>query len=270
MRLALLADVHGNLEALDAVLAEVDRWGADALVCAGDPVGYGPDPETCIERLRGRGALCIGGNHEAMVLGTLGFDRCNHVGIRAALWTRRRLSDGARAFLAALPALLRLEDVVICHGDLDDPERYLASPQRADAALAALAEREPDARVLVAGHTHHQVLYRSGVAWRRPPGDAAVRLAPASRWLVNPGAVGQSRDPSPLARYARYDTTGRAVKFRELPYAHDRTITKLARAGLAAQVCLLPKAGLAARVDGLRTRWARLRAPSREPPRSRS
>jgi diadenosine tetraphosphatase ApaH/serine/threonine PP2A family protein phosphatase len=266
MRLALLADVHANLEALEAVLADVDGWGADALVCAGDLVGYGPDPEGCIERLRRRGALCIAGNHEAMVLGTLGFERCAHVGIRAALWTRRRLSDGARAFLASLPATLRVGDVVVCHGSLDDPEHYLASQERADAALAALARREPDARVLVAGHTHHQALHRAGLPWRPPARATRLQLGATSRWLVNPGSVGQSRDRSPLARYARCDTTAREVEFRELAYAHDVTLAKLARAGLVARVCLPPKAGIAARIDGLRTRWARLRAPPVERP----
>ncbi len=260
MRLALLSDVHANLEALDAVLAHAEGWGADAVVCAGDLVGYGPDPEACIERVRSRGALCVAGNHDAMVLGNLGFERCNSVGIRAALWTRRMLSSGARAFLASLPATRRIGDVVICHGSLDDVEEYLASPPHADAALAALAEREPGAGVLVAGHTHHQAVYRTGVPWQPPPRGTRIPLAATWRWLVNPGSVGQSRDRSPLARYARYDTTTRQLEFHEVRYAHDVTLAKLRRAGLVASVCLPPKTGLAARIDGLRTRWARLRA----------
>jgi diadenosine tetraphosphatase ApaH/serine/threonine PP2A family protein phosphatase len=260
MRLALLSDVHANLEALDAVLGDVDAWGADALACAGDLVGYGPDPEACVARLRGRGALCIAGNHEAMVLGTLGFERCTSAGIRAALWTRRTLSDGARAFLSSLPATRRIGDVVLCHGSLDDPEEYLASPLHADAALAALAGRVPEAGVLVAGHTHHQVLHRAGEPWHAPPRGTAIRVEATWRWLVNPGSVGQSRDRSPLARYARYDTTARHLEFREVEYRYDVTIAKLRRAGLFASVCLPAKKGLAARIEGLRTRWARLRA----------
>jgi diadenosine tetraphosphatase ApaH/serine/threonine PP2A family protein phosphatase len=260
MRLALLSDVHANVEALDAVLADVDAWRADALLCAGDLVGYGPDPEACIERLRSRRALCIAGNHEAMALGNLGFERCNSVGIRAALWTRRTLSPGARAFLASLPATRRIDDVVMCHGSLGDVEEYLASPPRADAALAALEEREPGAGVLVAGHTHHQVLYRTGVPWHPPPPGTRIPLASTWRWLVNPGAVGQSRDRSPLARYARFDTATRQLEFREIGYAHDVTLVKLRRAGLVASVCSPPKKGLAAGLDRLRTRWARLRA----------
>jgi putative phosphoesterase len=260
MRLAVVSDVHSNLEALDAVLADVDRWGADALVCAGDLVGYGPDPDACLERLQARGALCIAGNHDAMALGTLGFDRCTHVGIRAALWTRRTLSDGARAFLGALPRTRRIGDVVVCHGDLDDFENYVASPPLADATLAALATREPGAGVLILGHTHHQVLYRTGLPWQPPPRGVRLPLAPSWRWLVNPGSVGQSRDRSPVARYARYDATIRELEFREVEYPHDLTIAKLRRAGLFASVCLPPRDGLSATIDDLRTLWARLRA----------
>lgn len=267
MRLALLADVHANLEALEAVLADVDRWGAEEVVCAGDLVGYGPDPEPCIALLRERHARCVAGNHEGMVLGTLGFERAGHVAIRAALWTRARLTDAARAFLATLPPTLRLGEVVVCHGSLDDPERYLSTPERADAVLAELALRVPEAQVLVAGHTHHQFLHRAGLPWCPPPRGAPLQLAGAERWLVNPGSVGQSRDRAPLARYARLDTAARSVEFRELAYPHARTIAKLARAGLAARVCLPPPSpGLAARVDGLRTRLARLRVRHRERP----
>lgn len=260
MRLALLSDVHSNLEALEAVLADVDRWGADALVCAGDLVGYGPDPVACLERLRGRGALCIAGNHEGMVLGRLGLEGSPRAARRAALWTRRTLPDGARAFLAALPATLRLGPAVVCHGTLGDPEHYLATRERAEAALELLAARAPDAQVLVAGHTHHPALHRPGQPWRPPPRGARLPLDAGARWLVNPGSVGQSRDPAPLARYARLETAPLAVEFRELEYAHEVTVAKLARAGLDPHVSLPPRAGLAARLEGLRARLSRGRA----------
>jgi diadenosine tetraphosphatase ApaH/serine/threonine PP2A family protein phosphatase len=260
VRLALLADVHANLEALEAVLVDVERWKADAILCAGDLVGYGPDPEPCLARLRDRGALCVAGNHDLMVLGALGFERCRHAGIRAALWTRGRLSETARAFLASLPVARRIGELVMCHGDLDDPERYLASARRADEALATLAQREPGARLLVVGHTHHQALHRTGAPWQAPAVGVPLRVGGWSRVLVNPGAVGQSRDRAPLARYARYHVTARTIEFREVAYAHAATVAKLARAGLVARVCMPPQEGLAARIDGLRTRWARLRA----------
>ena len=90
MKLALISDLHGNLEALDAVLRDLDRVSPGArLVCAGDVVGYGPDPEACIGRLQERDALCVMGNHEEMVLGRRDFSRCVYAGIVAAVWTRR-------------------------------------------------------------------------------------------------------------------------------------------------------------------------------------
>jgi putative phosphoesterase len=260
MRLVLISDVHANLEALDAVLAHAAAWRPDAIACAGDLVGYGPDPDACLERLREQGALCIAGNHDGMVLGTLGLERCVSAGVRAALWTRRTLSARGRAYLAALPATRRIGDVVLCHGTLDDVRQYVATPRAADAALDVLARREPGATVLVAGHTHHQVLHQPGAPWRPPPPGVRLRLAPGRRWLVNPGSVGQSRDRAPLARYARYDTAAREVEFCELSYDHAVTVAKLRRAGLFASVCLPPKTGLARRLDGLRTRWVRLRA----------
>src|SRR5262245_15200964 len=104
MRLALLADVHANLEALTAVLADLDRRAPDAaVVCAGDLVGYGPDPDACIERLHDRRACCVFGNHEEMVLGRRDFSRCVRAGIVAAMWTRAHLGDAARRFLSVLP-----------------------------------------------------------------------------------------------------------------------------------------------------------------------
>lgn len=260
MRWAVLADVHANLEALEAVLADADAWGAEAIVCAGDLVGYGADPEACIARLRQRGAHCISGNHEGMVLGRIGFERCVHAGIRAALWTARTLSDGARAYLAALPATLRLgAAVVVCHGSLDDPEHYLASPRRADAALAQLAARYAGASVLICGHTHQPLFYAEGGPWHRPALDVVHVLSPERRWLVNPGAVGQSRDATVAARYVRFEDTTRSVTFRELAYDQATTRRKMRRAGLVARVAAPPPSGLIGRVEALRTRWARYR-----------
>ena len=135
MRLALIADVHGNLEALDAVIADIDERSPDArIVCAGDLVGYGPDPEACIDRLRSIGVPCVMGNHEEMVLGRRGFSRCTQAGITAAVWTRQNLSPGATTFLGSLPPWRHATPrVVVCHGNLDDaglPARRLQVPRR--------------------------------------------------------------------------------------------------------------------------------------------
>ncbi|MBI5548815.1 MAG: metallophosphoesterase family protein [Deltaproteobacteria bacterium] len=262
MRWALLSDVHGNLEALEAVLADIDAWSGEGVLCAGDIVGYGPDPESCIALLRERGTLAVAGNHEGMVLGRLGFERCVHAGIRAALWTRDTLSPPARRYLADLPPRREIPlDLVVTHGSLGDWQRYLSSAQAADQAIEQLEREHPQAQILVCGHTHAARLYRKGLVWRAPPLDLPLELGADGRWLINPGSVGQSRDERPRARYARYDSTARVVVFRELSYRSDVTLSKLGAAGLVARVHAKPMGFLAARWERLRDRWARWRAP---------
>jgi predicted phosphodiesterase len=260
MRWALLADVHANLEALEAVLAHARDWPADGILCAGDLVGYGADPEACIELLRARGVACVTGNHEGMVLGRLGFDRCVHAGIRAALWTRAVLSETARSWLSALPGALALPPgLVVCHGRLGDPEYYVSTAPRAAAALAQLAREYPEARMLICGHTHRQMLYINGAAQGVAIG-APLELDRSGRCLINPGAVGESRDGRPVAQYARYDSDRNTVTFLELRYDHLRARDKQRKIGLAPRVVVEPPVGLARLVERCRTRWTRWRA----------
>jgi diadenosine tetraphosphatase ApaH/serine/threonine PP2A family protein phosphatase len=256
-RWALLADVHGNLEALEAVLAHLADWPGARLISAGDLVGYGADPEACIERVRARDAVCVAGNHEAMVLGQLGFDRCVHAGIRAALWTRAALSGSSRAWLAGLPRTRAASgELMVCHGCLDDPEFYVSTPAHAEAALERLAREHPGIRVLVCGHTHRPMLHVAGEP-RPVRVGVTLPLPREGRCLVNPGAVGQSRDGRPLARYVRYDDERGAVTFFELAYDDQRTCEKLRRAGLVPRVAFRPPRGARRQLERLRNRWAR-------------
>jgi predicted phosphodiesterase len=261
MRLAVLADVHGNLEALEAVLSDVDRQAPDAsVVVAGDVVGYGPDPNACIELLRARGAAVVLGNHEEMVLGLRDFSRCVYAGIVAALWTRRHLSPENEAYLRSLsPSLEVAPGVIAAHGDLGSTDTYVSTGPLARAALERLGVRYPNARVLLLGHTHHSMLFTTSRGAIR--GAAGARFAlgngPA---LINPGAVGQARDELVLARWACLDLDGGLVSYRALAYDQHRTLEKLGRAGLVARVTLPPPRGLARHIERLRTRLARRRA----------
>lgn len=256
MKLALVSDLHGNLEALDAVLRELDRTSPGArLVCAGDVVGYGPDPEACIARLQEREALCVMGNHEEMVLGRRDFSRCIHAGIVAAVWTRRQLSPVARAYLEGLPPFLLIDSVVICHGDLDSADTYVSTPERAEAALAQLHARHPSAEVLVCGHTHHAALFNHKEGFQ--PVDARAEYALTLPCVINPGSVGQARAAAPLASYAVLDLERRRVSFREVAYDYRTTLRKLRAAKLVAQVVLEPPQGIWRRVERYKARWAR-------------
>jgi predicted phosphodiesterase len=260
VKTALISDIHANLEALQAVLEAVDREhpGA-AMLCAGDIVGYGPDPGACIDLLRQREVPCIRGNHEEMVLGLRSFSRCVSAGISAARWTRRQLSPSQRQFLEGLPILKQIsEELVMCHGDLLSADTYISDAASAQTALQQLQQMAPTARVLVCGHTHHASLYAAGQARFSTEVPECATLDPGLRQIINPGAVGQSRDGTPVARYAVLDLDTHSVSFCRLAYDHERTEHKMRQAGLRGGVVLLPPSGLGRRLERARTRWQKL------------
>ncbi len=260
MRLIVLADVHGNLEALDAVLADAAQELPGArLVVAGDIVGYGPDPEACLWRLVDHGALMVRGNHEEMVLGWRGFSRCVHAGITAAAWTRQIISEEARRCLASLPRSLAISTVAaVCHGDLEDADTYVSDAARARRALAQLSRGFPGAQILFCGHTHHAAVFSMEGAGLVSAPEGRLAL-PRGLCLLNPGAVGQARDGAVVARYLQVDTEAGEVCFRAVPYAHHLTTQKQRRLGLVPAVELRQPQGVRRYVERLRTRWARAR-----------
>jgi predicted phosphodiesterase len=259
MQLALLSDVHANLEALEAVLLDVERRAPRArLVCSGDVIGYGPDPEACIARLRARGAAFVMGNHEEMVLGRRDFGRCVYAGILASVWTRKHLSAETMAFLQQLPAWIEAAPgVVVCHGNLESADTYVCTVDGARRALDQLDRLRTQARVLVCGHTHHPMFFNEqhGIV----SGARALELALPKRGtcVVNPGAVGQARDDRPVARYAVLDLESGTVSYASLEYDHATTVRKLRQRRLVARVVLTPPRGLARRIEHLKTRAAR-------------
>ena len=260
MQVAVIADVHANLEALDAVLRDIDRRAPAArVVCAGDIVGYGPDPEACLDRLLARDALMVRGNHEEMALGWRDNSQCVHAGILAVAWTRARLSLRAMTLLAGLPAVADVGDgIVMCHGDLDDAGTYVSDRSRALHSLERLQLRYPGARMLVCGHTHRAMFF-SSVRGALPVKDGVdVAFADDKLCLLNPGAVGQSRNDDPLASWALVDVDRGVVSFSTLGYDHPKTIEKLRRAGLVARVVLPQPVGVARQVESTKAKAARI------------
>ena len=223
MRYGVIADVHGNVHALSAVLsrlADVDGW-----ICAGDLVGYGPRPNECVERVAALQPVIVAGNHDLMAVDRLPSDDLGPLPRRTMEWTRSGLSPDARSFLERLPRKVTTDEgVVIAHGSLDDPSEYVRD---CDAARAQL-ERVPEARALVLGHTHH-------------PLECDGRF-------FNPGSVGQSRERRPVAR-AMILTVGDEVsaEFVEVEYDVKATKRELRVAGLPPDACHLAP-GLRARL----------------------
>jgi predicted phosphodiesterase len=260
VKLILVSDIHANLEALEAVLKDAAaRCPGARVVCAGDLVGYGPDPEACIRRVQSGGIACVVGDHDEMVLGRRDFSRCVYAGIVAARWTRRTLSESALEFLDALPLHREVRPgTIMCHGDIYDADRYVDGGEDAERALGRLHARIPDARLQVCGHTHRAVIYSASLGFRDAAPETVFRLSAGVSHLVNPGAVGQSRDGRPLARYAVYDTVAETVSYHALAYDHRETLRKLHAAGLVPSVVYAPPRGTARYVEAVRKRRARL------------
>ncbi|MGY1779807.1 metallophosphoesterase family protein [Geodermatophilus sp. SYSU D01036] len=216
-RTGVLSDVHANLPALQAVLAELERRGVQQLLVAGDLVGYGARPNECVEVLAEAGARCILGNHDLLVLDRLPPTRFPAYARQSAEVHRTLLSTDVRAYLEALPTTLRVGDVLVAHGSLDDPEEYVFREPRAFELLARLPDEAPGADTLVLGHTHRPWLVdaRRGTLPAR-----GARRRPAGPWLLNPGSVGQSRhrERRPLARCAVLDDAAGTVEFLRLGF----------------------------------------------------
>jgi len=228
----IISDVHGNLQALTAVLGELDRAGVDKVLCLGDLVGYNGDSDECVELIRSRGIEAIAGNHDLIALGQLGFDRCSAKPSFALRRTRKQLDEGSRRFLAQLPATRTYEaTVALIHGGVDDVCEYLVSPQQIAANAARLRERLPDVRLCFFGHTHTPKLFEvqgERVMARTPA--APIELEARDRlYFINPGSVDAARRPIKLAEYLVFDSARWIVSFRRVGYDHE-TSERIARA----------------------------------------
>lgn len=230
----VLGDIHGNREALAAVLAFFNRRGAARVLCVGDIVGYNADADACAALLRARGALAVAGNHDLISLGRLGFARCSQPAEYALRRTRRRLARHTAEYLRALPSRRTVaEDILLVHGSVADVERRLATPAEVLEDAALLRAGFPGVRVCFFGHLHAQKVFEiDGHEARELPAGAAVRLRPGRLYYVNPGAVdGARKRGARLAECALYDDEALTLEFQRLAYDHDAAEAKAAAGG---------------------------------------
>jgi predicted phosphodiesterase len=216
----VLADIHGNREALAAALAALEPR-AGRLVCLGDIVGYNADPDECVALVRQRCAASIAGNHELIGLGRLDFRRCSRKAEYALRRTRRTLGREAAAWLDALPQRLLLEEgVVLVHGGVRDVQQYMTTPQHIGENAAWLREDFPGARVCFFGHSHEQRVYEvQGAEVRQLPAEGRLRLERDRLYFINPGSVDASRKHRhKLAECALFDSGERSIEFLRVPY----------------------------------------------------
>ncbi|MBM3779646.1 MAG: metallophosphoesterase family protein [Acidimicrobiia bacterium] len=234
MRYVVLSDIHSNLEALEAVLAEARPEPGDGVLVLGDLVGYGPDPNAVVTRLRELQPLAvIRGNHDKVASGLEPATRFNHHARTAVAWTADVLTPDSRHYLSELPAgPVAIDDVVeICHGTPFDEDVYVF-----DDLDAARALRSARRRVCLFGHTHLAAAFRladGGVRAVVPRRTAAFRVdVGGGRWIVNCGAVGQPRDGDWRAAWGEVDTLCGRVTIHRVEYDVEATQAKMVAAGL--------------------------------------
>ena len=233
MRVALLSDVHANLQALEAVLRHAEgRHALDEVWSLGDIVGYGAQPEECLVRLQALTFTSVAGNHDQAAAGGMDTSLFNLDAAAATAWTAQRLSDDNRRYLLELPLTLIREDMTLVHGSLRAPLiEYIFSVEAAQTQL----ERQTTPYSF-AGHTHVPLLVEQQPhgappsLWPLLDGDI-VELR-ERRLVVNPGGVGQPRDGDPRAAYAVLDTEERTLSCHRVEYDIAATQRVMAGAGL--------------------------------------
>jgi predicted phosphodiesterase len=216
MRIAVLSDVHANLVALDAVLADAGSF--DAVWHLGDVVGYGPEPDAVVDRLREIGAIGVRGNHDAAACGGSEIEWFNPEARQAMEWTRRAISPSTMEWLGALPDRRTEGPCELVHGSHREPLwEYVTSEDVAVANLQALA---PDARIGLHGHTHVPLAFvEDGDRLRVVRGRRGTSLElEGRRALVNPGSVGQPRDGDPDASYLVWEPDAERVTWHRVAY----------------------------------------------------
>ncbi|MES1980612.1 MAG: metallophosphoesterase family protein [Pseudomonadota bacterium] len=241
MKLALLSDIHANIQALDACLAHAHAQGAQKFALLGDFVGYGADPVAVVQRvqaLAGQGALVIKGNHDVQaVTPPL---QATTLGDSTARWTHDQLDSSQRQFLDSLPMVVEQDSVLLVHASADHPElwRYVTDERAAAASLAAVTS--PAVRHVFGGHVHFQTLYYrgagsdAGLMKFTPAAGVAIPVPAHRHWLATVGSVGQPRDGNQQAMYAVFDTNKLQLTFHRVAYDHRGAAVAIRQAGLPA------------------------------------
>ncbi|HYM59709.1 MAG TPA: metallophosphoesterase family protein [Thermoanaerobaculia bacterium] len=234
MRTLIVSDLHSNAEALKAVLHRVRRKRFEQIVCLGDFVGYGAQPNQILDVMRTFKArkIYIRGNHDRVAAGMDDGRGFNYAAKYAALWTRDHLSGPNRNFLRKLPlGPLNQHGMMLCHGSPDDEDEYVFTEHHARKVLMGCT-----APIVFYGHTHLPVIFamdRHGeIGGYAVEGDITIKLNPEYRYLINPGSVGQPRDRNPASSFAMYDSERKRVQFFRTEYDFRKTQESIIKAGL--------------------------------------
>ncbi len=232
MRVAVFSDIHANLEALGAVLEHASRQSVDRYVCLGDVVGYGANPNECIELLQSLPECpCVLGNHDAAVLGIPTNMKAD--ARRVILWTREILTENSMWFLTKMEDLIKWDNISFCHSNPYRPRNWYYVSEKTYISSSFARSK---AKILFVGHTHVPVAITRKNFFcmyiRSPQHSMVVPVAETNRQIFNGGSVGQPRDGDPRAAYLIYDSARHVVEFHRIAYDFKTAGEKILAAGL--------------------------------------
>jgi predicted phosphodiesterase len=236
MRIAVIADIHANLEALQAVRDRIAELSVDEIVCLGDIVGYNANPNECVDVIRSEKILSVLGNHDVCASGREQPSRFNALARSAVFWTREHLTEESRLFLLNLPRERRVHDFFLIHGSIHDTDRYLLSREDAVDNFQLLVGLPGDLKFGFFGHTHVGAAFIDHEGRISSDLSSELSLSPGKRYLINPGSVGQPRDGDPRASFLVFDRDELTVLFFRVRYDIKACQDKIIRAGLPPQL----------------------------------
>lgn len=235
MRLAIIADIHSNLEALESVLERLRQEDVEQILNLGDLVGYNASPGECLALLRGRADIQnLAGNHDLALLESERAQSFNIIAYQALMWCREQVPEAGVEFLRGLPLILETPNFWACHGSPTNPDTYIAYHFQGKKVLRNLSQGS-GARVCFFGHTHRRALWyrdiRGKVALQEISAPK-VQMSREGHYLINPGSVGQPRDGNPEAAYAVFDDREFSIHFKSTPYDIAGAQQRILTAGL--------------------------------------
>ena len=228
MKYAIISDLHSNLEALQAVLRDIEEQGVDKHICLGDIVGYGAEPNESVDIIRGLNCPCVLGNHDAGAIGITDIGKFNSAARIATEWTSEVLTDENRAYLEGLKTVDRIETFTIVHANLEDPLEWAYIFNSHEAEHYFQFQKDT---VCFFGHTHIQCAFKSNTVTPFVKASS-MQIKSGHKYLVNVGSLGQPRDGDPRAAYAIYDLDENRIIFRRVEYDIEKTQEKIFDANL--------------------------------------
>ncbi len=225
MSIAIMSDIHGNLEALTAVFEYLTKHGIDNIYCLGDIVGYGPNPNECVELIASKCERVVIGNHDHAVLGLTSTEYFNDFAKISTQWTREHLTGENRHFLEKLDFVYEENQLMLVHSSPSDPKAWSYILSEIDAQYEFAYFKQP---LCFIGHSHFPVVFHNR-GWSR---DELIQIENRNKYIVNVGSVGQPRDGNPLSTFCIYHPDKKQIEYVRVDYDVQKTCEKIIKAGL--------------------------------------